>query len=377
MAPRSCSLLWRGKGLARLLPMTSALFALVLLLAVDPQAASAQSPTTCPAGTGAAPRRGRTAGTGRATRAGRGSNSASPANSPCVPCAVNTYNPSERPLAQAKCVRCPQGTTTRGQVSSPTCFTNAGFVYNAQRRVVKCPVNNYCLGGDIFSPSQAAVRCPEGTTTTGTNANDELGDCVVSSGFFFDETTNSVAPCPSGTFCSGGRVNNNGREPKLCPPGFATVNAGSSSESECVKINYCTPNPCVNSGRCVEFTASYTCVCDAGFSGVNCETNVDDCASQPCGGNGNCVDKVNGYDCQCFPGWTGAKCDLNLNECTPSSCKHGGTCVDGVNGFTCDCPADKTTGQFCETIRAGFFWDTRESKVAGCRGELGMNMGGT
>jgi len=293
---------------------------LVFILLGTIRASNAQTPppppVICEAGMGAAPRRSR----------------GSVVGPPCVPCGVNTYSPTANPVTLAKCLPCPKGATTRGLTSSQTCYVQAGSYFNDKKRVVKCLANSYCFGGDVFSTAQLPIACPLNTTTAGRTGNDEFGDCLVSAGFVYDEATSKVIPCPAGPYCLGGRITSTGKMMSLCPTGQATPKAGAKTARECVKTAFCSSSPCLNGATCVEGTTSYVCQCKPGYWGVNCETDVDDCASKPC--------------------------------------KHGGKCVDGVNAFTCECPAQKTTGQLCETIRAGNFWDAKQSKIESCPRKL-------
>jgi hypothetical protein len=120
----------------------------------------------------------------------------------CSECDVNSYAPLSKPVSASRCIKCPTGTTTRGETGSSTCYVEPGQFFDPSKpdgqQVITCPVDQYCPGGDISAEGLLHPDCPAGSTTLGTTGNDVIGDCIVPPGSYYDGK--NVVKCPGESF---------------------------------------------------------------------------------------------------------------------------------------------------------------------------------
>ncbi len=99
----------------------------------------------CPAGSGVLSR-GSSGKKGSGSTAAHGSKGGSGGRS-CTECPEDTYAPQAKPIASAKCIKCPTGTTTRGETGSITCFVEPGYYFDPSQpdgeQVIICPGESF------------------------------------------------------------------------------------------------------------------------------------------------------------------------------------------------------------------------------------------
>lgn len=264
----------------------------------------------CPAGS---------ALTGSSGSSGKKSKKSAPAT--CSACAIGFFAPLAKPVASSVCKKCPTGTTTAstGAVEcgpttcplpnlecdgvctdltsdnlncgscnvgcyvgttcapvpslggQPACNVEAGSFFDG-KKVSPCPVDKFCEGGPIGGAGNVATACPTGSTTKGATGSDEIGDCIVPPGSFFDGQ--NVVPCSVGFYCTGGPIFGAGDQ-TLCPPGN-TSPPGSNNVGQCYAT--CAPAPNrVCDGVCTDVTTDRQ---NCGACGVVCVPE-EECRENP------------------------------------------------------------------------------------------------
>ncbi|XP_070554729.1 uncharacterized protein [Ptychodera flava] len=259
----------------------------------------------------------------------------------CVECSKGFY---QEEYAKTSCKQCPNGTSTAdtGARNVTKCLPTCDPGTLSSTGVIpcsRCPVGEY----QPYSQASHCLPCPDGSTTLdagSTSASDcrEIDWC-------------SEDPCMNGGTCHGN-----------VEYYYCTCTAGFTGHDCDVNIDDCDPLPCVNGATCVDGVQSYSCECPPGFTGVDCFIDIDECENQPCHNNATCRDRVNGYDCLCQQGYEGEHCETETDECKPEPCQNGGTCIDLLNEYLCTC-ADGYTGVRCQ------------AKIDHCRAKPCANQG--
>jgi len=188
-----------------------------------------------------------------------------------TPCGPGTYNAG---INATTCSACTAGTysLTLGAISSATCQQcPAGSYCTTPATIATCPVGFYCPAG-----TQNPIGCAIGTyssgsgasavstctpCTPGTTSNVGADSCMnISSppGFYWPPSSQSIIPCPAGTYLSNSYGGQTITDCLQCTAG-----------SYCPRPASVTPTPCA-SGTYSNSIGAITCkICPVGF---NCTT---------------------------------------------------------------------------------------------------------
>ncbi|XP_076444633.1 uncharacterized protein LOC143282756 isoform X2 [Babylonia areolata] len=254
------------------------------------------------------------------------------ADTGCELCPVGHF--SHVPDSDA-CTPCPSGTSTfaPGAVSNGECASmcaSGTYSTTGLPPCQMCPKNTFSLNSTFCEP------CPEGHVTRNTGAklsSECLPLCPVGTYDPIDGHGHICTKCPRHFYAD----QNGTKMCTQCSESQATMNEGSSSESDCQAAGCNIGSPCKNGGTCATGNHVASCECPDGYNGQYCEEIVDPCSSNPCYFGGTCTANGTDFNCACITGTTGDRCEQIAESCTSDYCLNGGACRNEINGKTCLC----------------------------------------
>ena len=218
----------------------------------------------------------------------------------CESCAVGFFKTE---LSNAACEACPAGATTSSQSSVvlADCVAAPGFFVNVDGGFQPCPAGSFAqtTGKFVCDLCPAGATSPAGASSQSqcncslvgwTKSVTETNFCTCAPGHARD-STGWCAPCPAGSFCTGGEAT-----ASFCTH-YSTSPAGSTAAAACVcnagyaasastcqacaagqyeSTGSCEPCPASSSSAAASDAAT-DCLCIAGYSGpdggpcVECE----------------------------------------------------------------------------------------------------------
>jgi len=264
----------------------------------------------------------------------------------CVPCPVNTYQPS---TTGAKCLPCPAGTTATLPGASACMASQIPIqcvpgTYKVGAGCMRCPRGSY---SDVAN-AVACTPCASGTSTayegsssvSACGTGESSGYCT--QGTYFDKSYLICQPCPQGTYGITAGATSASEGCGICPTSAPISAKGTRDVTGCAALPVGTT----------------TVICDAGYFATSGNT----CAPCPVGTYSSAAGGTSIQSCwPCQAGYTtyvfGATACANSGGGVPAlNCKPG--FYVSTDGTTCvPCPINTYSATFnsllCTACPAG------------------------
>ena len=311
----------------------------------------------------------------------------------CDPCAVGFY---KEITGTEECQACPYGSTTvySSTFAEEECVAAPGFFENVDGGFQQCPAGSFApttgltvcdscpLGATSPAASTSQSECNCSMVGWKTSVYPETSLCTCTPGYARN-ASGWCAPCPAGSFCTGGQAT-----ASVCTPD-STSPAGSTAAAACVcNAGYAAsggvPSTCQacaigqyeSAGSCQQCPASSSaaasdaisdCLCNAGYSGPNGQA----CTACAVGEYKQTPGSAECQACAALETTTGVA-SVSIDECV---------CAAGVglfNGFCTTCasgtfkqhPGDQACGGVCPAFSSS---PAGSSNLTDCRCDPGFS----